>query len=79
MRNDLIINFATRVRSGFGTIKDSIVKEEFERVYETSIASAELAALLALLEKHELMDKKNSVNKQTDFYQSMFQKMKRGI
>jgi len=71
MNNDRIINFCTSVKRGFGTIVDSSVKVEYERVYETSLHPQELSTLLALLEKHELLDKKRCVNKAPNFYQEM--------
>ena len=77
MKNeDKILEFCNSVKKGFGTITDSLVKSEFERIYETAVESTELATLLALLEKHELLDKKKSVNKGENFYQFMHKKMK---
>ena len=61
--------------TGFGTITDSSVKFEFERVYETQIDTTELAKLLALLEKNSLLDEKFSVNRQKGFYQTMYKKI----
>lgn len=77
MKNqEMIVEFCSAVKKGFGSITDSSVKGEFERIYETSIETTDLATLLALLEKHELLDKKRSVNKDEKFYQFMYKKMK---
>jgi len=73
--DDKIVEFCNLVKKGFGTIIDSKVKQEFERINESNIASGDLAKLLALLEKHNLIDKKNSVNKDDKFYQFMYRKM----
>lgn len=73
---EMIVEFCTSVKKGFGSISDSSVKAEFERIYETSIETTDLATLLALLERHELLDKKKSVNKDEKFYQFMYKKMK---
>jgi hypothetical protein len=70
-----IVEFCTSVRKGFGSIVDSIVRVEFERVYETKIEGEDLATLLALLEKHNLLDKKSCVNKEPAFYQTMYKKI----
>lgn len=69
-----IAKFCIAVKNGFGTITDSQVKDEYIRMNET-ISSGELANLLSILEKHNLLDKKNSVNKAEDFYQRMFNLM----
>lgn len=71
----LIEEFCLSVKRGFGTIPDMIVKKEFERVYETQIDPVSLATLLALLEKHSLLDQRVSVNN-NGFYQEMYRKMK---
>jgi arsenate reductase-like glutaredoxin family protein len=77
MKNEKqIVQFCNSVKSGFGTIVDCIVKTEYERLNESKIDSVSLAALLALLEKHNLLDKKNSVNVQVGFYQDMYKKIK---
>lgn len=73
--DDKIIDFCNKVKKGFGTIVDTIVKTEYERVYEKSLSGGELATLLALLEKHELLDKKRCVNSSPKFYQQMYIKM----
>ena len=73
--NEQIVEFCNSVKKGFGTIPDSLVKKEFERIYETNIEPTNLGKLLALLEKHELIDKKHSVNKVDNFYQFMNKKM----
>ena len=72
----MIVEFCSSVKKGFGSIMDSTVKAEFERIYETSLETNDLATLLALLEKHELLDKKKSVNKDEKFYQFKNKKMK---
>lgn len=71
-----IVKFCSSVKKGFGTIADSSVKTEFERIYETALPTNDLATLLALLEKHELLDKKRCINKEPHFYQAMYKKMK---
>ena len=78
--DEKIAEFCVGVKKGFGTISDSGVKGEFERVYETKLDSTNLGKLLALLEKHNLLDKKHSVNCNENFYQFMYKKMneKRG-
>ena len=73
---EMIVEFCSSVKKGFGSITDSAVKAEFERIYETSIQTPDLATLLALLEKHNLLDKAKSVNKDEKFYQFMYKKMK---
>jgi hypothetical protein len=70
-----ITDFCVKVKKGFGNIVDTIVKTEYERVYEKAIEGDDLATLLALLEKHDLLDKKRCVNKTPGFYQSMYKKM----
>lgn len=70
-----IVEFCTKVKKGFGTIVDTIVKTEYERVYENHINGDDLATLLALLEKHDLLDKKRCVNRTPSFYQEMRKKM----
>lgn len=70
-----ITAFCNSVKKGFGTILDSSVKTEFERINESSIEVEELGRLLAILEKHELLDKKKSINKGDKFYQFMYTKM----
>lgn len=74
-----IIDFCKAVKKGLGTIVDCIVQKEFDRINETRIDSHSLATLLALLEKHQLLDKKNSVNRQETFYQDMYKKMKSNV
>lgn len=71
-----IVDFCNSVRKGFGSIVDTIVKREYERINESSIDSVSLATLLALLEKHNLLDKKYSTNKSPVFYQEMYNKIK---
>lgn len=71
-----IIDFCNSVKNGFGSIVDRQVKTEYERINE-SIDSESLGTLLALLEKHNLLDKKNSVNTSASFYQEMYKKMKK--
>lgn len=73
--DDSLVEFCTSVKRGFGTIVDTNVKGEFERLHESSLDSYDLGRLLALLEKHDLIDKKNSVNKGNGFYQFMLKKM----
>jgi hypothetical protein len=73
--DDKIVEFCTAVKKGFGTIVDAHVKVEFERIHESSLPPNELGKLLALLEKHELLDKKYSVNAGDKFYQFMYNKM----
>ena len=73
--DEQIVNFCTSVKNGFGTITDSTVRLEFERINETKIETEELGKLLALLERYELLDKKASVNKEDQFYQFMYKKM----
>ncbi len=73
--DEQIVSFCTSVKSGFGNIPDSIVRSEFERVYETKLKTEDLGQLLALLEKYRLLDKKTSVNKEDQFYQFMYKKM----
>lgn len=73
--DEQIVKFCTSVKSGFGTISDSTVRLEFERINETKIETEDLGKLLALLEKYELLDKKSSVNKEDQFYQFMYKKM----
>ena len=73
--DEQIVNFCTAVKSGFGTISDSTVRLEFERINETKIETEDLGKLLALLERYELLDKKSSVNKEDQFYQFMYKKM----
>ena len=70
-----IVEFCNSVKRGFGSIIDSSVKIEFERINESVIESSELGRLLAILEKHELLDKKKSINKGDKFYQFMYTKM----
>ena len=70
-----IVDFCTKVKKGLGTIVDTIVKTEYERVYESQIESKDLASLLALLEKHNLLDKKRGVNNTPHFYQNMYRKI----
>jgi hypothetical protein len=73
--DEQIVNFCTAVKGGFGTISDSTVRLEFERINETKIETEDLGKLLALLERYELLDKKSSVNKEDQFYQFMYKKM----
>lgn len=73
--DEQIVNFCASVKSGFGTISDSTVRLEFDRINETKIETEDLGKLLALLEKYELLDKKYSVNKEDQFYQFMYRKM----
>jgi hypothetical protein len=73
--DEQIVNFCASVKNGFGTISDSTVRVEFERINETRIETVDLGKLLALLEKYELLDKKSSVNKEDQFYQFMYRKM----
>ena len=76
MRNDeKIAEFCTSIKRGLGSIVDSSVKAEYERVNETKISPVELGKLLAILEKHNLLDKKLSVNRAPGFYQHMYSKM----
>jgi hypothetical protein len=76
--DDKIVQFCTAVKMGFGSIADSSVKKEYERVNESEIDSKMLGRLLAILEKHSLLDKKSSVNKQDNFYQVMYTRMING-
>jgi len=73
--DEQIVNFCASVKNGFGTISDSTVRIEFERINETKIETEDLGKLLALLEKYDLLDKKSSVNKEDQFYQFMYKKM----
>jgi hypothetical protein len=73
--DDQIVQFCGAVKQGFGNITDSLVKSEFERINETSLEPENLGKLLALLEKHDLLDKKFSINKEPQFYQFMYRKM----
>ena len=73
--DDKIVEFCNSVKRGFGTISDSQVKHEFERINESKIEIGDLGKLLALLEKHSLLDKKYSVNNVDNFYQFMYKKM----
>ena len=73
--DDKIVEFCTSVKTGFGTITDNLVKAEFERIYETSLKTYDLGKLLALLEKHRLLDKRFSINKDEKFYQYMYHKL----
>ena len=73
---DKIVEFCNSVKKGFGSIPDSLVKTEFNRLNETVIDSSNLGKLLALLEKHNLIDKKHSINKDESFYQYMYKNMK---
>ena len=73
--DDKIADFCTSIKRGLGTIVDSSVKSEFERVHESKLESMDLGKLLALLERHELLDKRFSVNKGDKFYQFMYRKM----
>lgn len=73
--DDKLIEFCKSVKSGFGSITDTNVKSEFQRLNEKILSIEQLGKLLALLEKHELLDKKHSVNTQKDFYQIMYTKM----
>lgn len=73
--DEQIVNFCASVKNGFGTISDSTVRIEFERINETKIETEDLGKLLALLEKYELLDKKYSVNQEDQFYQFMYRKM----
>ena len=75
---DKIVNFCTAVKRGFGSIVDSSVKPEYERMFEQALQPRELSALLAILEKHDLLDKKTSVNKVPGFYQNMHKKVVSG-
>jgi hypothetical protein len=76
--DDKIVEFCTAVKMGFGSITDSSVKKEFERLNESEIDSKSLGRLLSILEKHSLLDKKNSVNKLDNFYQVMYNRMING-
>lgn len=71
-----IVEFCNSVKNGFGTIVDTIVKTEYERINESSIDPVSLVTLLALLEKHNLLDKKRCTNKEQNFYQDMYKKIK---
>jgi len=73
--HERIVEFCTSVKRGFGSIVDSTVRSEYERIYERQLEGEELATLLALLEKHELLDKKRGVNKAPTFYQTMYKKI----
>ena len=74
-REEKITKFCVSVKRGFGTIVDTIVKTEYERVNECNIESNDLATLLALLEKHNLLDKKRCINAEPNFYQTMYKKI----
>ena len=69
-----IKKFCSRVKNGLGTILDSQVRKEYNRIYET-VDSYDLAFLLAVLEQNSLLDKDHSVNKQPFFYRQMYQKL----
>ena len=71
-----IVEFCNSVKKGFGSIVDCVVKKEYERIYESSIQPESLADLLALLETHNLLDKKYSINNDKSFYRDMRKKMK---
>ena len=64
--------FCLSVKKGFGSIPDTAVKREFERLHEEVADALVLGKLLAILEKNELLDKKVSVNKEPKFYQRMY-------
>lgn len=72
MNENKLVEFCYSVKNGFGTIVDSIVSVEYQRIYEEKLDTDSLASLLALLEKHDLLDKKNGVNKDKTFYQEMY-------
>lgn len=76
--DEKVVIFCNSVKNGFGNIADSSVKNEFERISESKIDSKELGKLLAILEKHDLLDKTKSVNKDSKFYQFMYTKMING-
>ena len=78
-KNNQLAEFCNSVQKGFGSITDTAVKTEYERVYNKKIDPNNLGRLLALLEKHSLLDKKNSVNKTEQFYLSMYKKMNENI
>jgi hypothetical protein len=75
MTEEQIIDFCTRIKSGLGSIVDSSVKREFERIYEVEISSKSLGLLLFILEKHDLLDKSRCVNSAPGFYSIMYEKM----
>lgn len=75
--DEKIHDFCVSVKKGFGTIADSSVKREYERINEETVESITLGKLLAVLEKNMLLDKKLSVNKEAKFYQHMFKTMKK--
>ena len=76
--DEKIVDFCTSIRKHKLLLVDSIVKESFEKAYEseeTTLPVKDHAKLLALLEKHNLLDKPKCVNKQAGFYQAMYKKM----
>ena len=75
MNKEDIIEFCASVKRGFGTIKDSSVKSEYQRIYENALTGEDLGYLLATLEKNDLLDKKNCVNTDPKFYQEMYKQM----
>ena len=73
--NDMFIEFCESVKNGFGSISDATVRSEFERINERKLNGNDLAKLLSLLETNDLIDKKASVNKASNFYQIMYKKL----
>lgn len=73
--NEQISEFCSAVKKGFGTIVDSSVKGEFERFTNVSLEPKSLGKLLAVLEHHNLLDKKRSVNVNENFYRAMYKKL----
>lgn len=71
-----LLEFCQKVKSGFGSISDTVVKKEYERVYESDMTIESLAELLALLEAQNLLDKKHSANKHPNFYRVMKKTLK---
>ena len=73
---DKIVEFCTNIKNRNTKIIDSAVRSEFENTYVGEMEIKDLAITLALLEKHNLLDKENCVNKEPLFYQTMYKKMK---
>lgn len=74
--NHNIVEFCTSFKKENKTIVDSVVKNAYEKMYESSLEIKDLSTLLALLERHEILDKPKCVNSQPGFYQSMHKKFK---
>ncbi len=65
--------FCENLKKFNSKISDSKVSENFEKNFNIKLNSISLTNLLAILESQNLLDKKNSVNKEEKFYRSLLE------